>query len=277
MVHFSVRSMLQAIRKAWCKMVLNSCVMAPITPVVDFINDRGAIIAQYAGTSIDIPDTVKVTKTGQYTFKMWVRSSCGVRFTYVPRNTSIDVCLVGHGGVGGDPTSSHNNETGVVVNTGGKGGSGGQVYTHSSAIDIWPSFWIDCVIQDTTYIRYGTESFGAATGTGKLGGDGGTTTITPESVDDSDPDNPVVTPETIVVVPPAMGANGLPAFGDENFDGILYAPGGGGASGLPYSWHAPTALSTDAPGAGGHGRTTMSDEIDVGRKGIILIRTHVSA
>ena len=281
MVRFSVRSMLQAIRKVWCKMVLNTAIDVPIQPVIDvltphFLGYNPTVVAHYDGSDdVDMPGLIKIKKDGTKGFKIWVIGSCSVRFTNVKYGTLIEGCLVGHGECGGDPQISVG-EGNSYNNVGGAGGMGGQV-KNIGTIKIWPTFWIDCFLEHDTYIGYGKTGIGARTGTGAVGGNGGTAVQSADFTDTSDPNNPIVIPGAVSVSSPTAGSQGSYAFASSTFDGIRYAPGGGGAQATPNSGFAASGTTQGAPGAGGHGRSSFEEEYDEGNKGIIMFRYSASS
>lgn len=232
-------------------MIIDLGAGAPVRPVMTFT--IGGQTYQYTGTDIDIQDKLKITADGDFGWKMWCYDSLSFTFSFI--NSAIDICAVGHGGVGGNHVW-HNG-----YDTGGAGGTGGQViYLLNQSFVIGDTVTVS-IGDSTTVAKNGTTILSPQNATGAAGGAGQYANHNGSWEDFH------------------SGADGTYAFGDTDgnitFDGVKYAPGGGGGG---TDWRGSMNLHATwgetngddgyhpAQGYGGHGNGGQ------GGKGIVLMR-----
>lgn len=221
-------------------MLFNICVTAPKRPIIKFTIDGQEY--QYDGNNLTIEGKLKMVNDGEKGWKMWIYDSLSFVFNFI--NTTVDFCAVGHGGNGGRGYFGEDEY-------GGNGGRGGEVKNLLSQKLLVGDTISTIVGDDTSVSKNGAVILSPANAAGAAGGSGTSVTWGQEAH----------------ITWGTNGSNGSWAFNDETFDGIRYAPGGGGG-GCPWTgWDTwePGETKT-APGRGGQGNS------GVGVKGIVLLR-----
>lgn len=267
-------------------MIFNVGVSAPIRPVMSFNIDGTTYY--YNGTSdLNIAGKIKIQNSGTRYWKMWIYDTATVDVGFL---RDFDICLIGHGGKGGNGRNGGQRDS-----AGGGGGGGGAIVTQLNYTGLTSGIYTFNIGDSTSIVNSNSQTILSAA-TGSNGTNGYNT---------GNPDNPYVCQGGNggatggstsggqrgggqVYYPGTDSYNsrygtngsgldynvGVLAFGDVSFDGIKYAQGGGG--GL-YWWaggaHGSTANTAGSGGGGGgHYSTGGSD----GQKGIILLRSRTA-
>lgn len=243
-------------------MLFNICVTAPKRPIINFTIDGQEY--QYDGNDLTIEGKLKMVNDGEKGWKMWCYTSLSFSFSFI-NNSLVDICAVGHGGSGSEWYD------GYRFDQGGNGGRGGEVVNLFNQTFLIGDT-ITTEIGDNTIVRKnGGIILQPQNGTGASGGGGQYVWHSSDGHDD--PNGPY------------QGGNGKYAFGDTDgnitFDGVRYAPGGGGGGtyrtgtygewapwGVTNTWGVTNIPGYDpAPGYGGHGNGNKAGGI-----GIVLLR-----
>ena len=210
----------------------------------------------YKGATID-NSVVKITPNGTG-WKAWLKASCSVKFNYIPTNVSF--WAIGKGGNGGARFSNSGGAYG-----GGGGGGGGQVVTQNNKTVSTSSAYT--VIVNSNGSSFGSiisagnggnggSPSGGASGGGSGSGSGG------EWVNDHSWPSPTSGGG-------GDGGNGVYAFGDASFDGVIYGHGGGGGHHSGGRGYYSTTNGSGGAGSGGSSSGTGATE---GIIGIICMR-----
>lgn len=190
--------------------------------------------------------------TGTNSWKMWVKASCTVTFLWM--KTKVHFWGIGKGGDGSAAFSEWHGPYG-----GGSGGGGGQVKTVSNATVSVNSGYTVTIGSTTSFGSImscnagenGSQMSGGASGGGSGAGYSG------EWIND-------------YTYPASSGGggdggNGVYAFSDSSFDGVVYGHGGGGGehSTQQAGYHSTTPGSGGggASGSGNYGRTNGNNGI----------------
>ena len=226
-----------------------------LTEIPVIVITSGSSSWTYKGASID-NSVVKIIPNGSG-WKAWLKSSCTVYFQYL--NNTLGIWAIGKGGNGG---AKFNNSGGAYG--GGGGGGGGKVVsgsyqaasarggTYSVTVNSTGSYF-GSLISATNGGNGGSPS-GGSTGGGSGDGSSG------EWVNDH-------TWPNATSGGGGDGYNGVYAFSDSSFDGVIYGHGGGGGhhSGGP-------GASYSAPGSGGAGAGGSYGYATNGIVGIICMK-----
>ena len=212
----------------------------------------------YKGATIN-DSNVTVYQSGSG-FKMWIRKSGTVKFTYL--NGAVSICAVGRGGAGG--YYSHPSNT---TDQGGGGGGGGGVQTAwSQGLSVGTNYSV--TVADTS--SFGSIVTAARGGNasgvdgGSSGGNSGGGGHGAQSVDTGW--------NGISYQGPSDGGNGVYAFGNSSFDGVVYAHGGaGGDVGYGTGTMGSTSGVFANPGAGGAGGGSGNNHPTSGNYGLVML------
>ena len=227
-------------------------------PIINFT--AGGSNFTYKGAEIN-NSYVKVTPSGS-SWKAWIKDSCYFTFALMP--TNIDICLVGKGGNGSN-YSSYNGQHG------GNGGGGGGIASYYGQ-GLWGA--------NVTYTAYvnstGTSIYQGSTllfsvANGADGANGGASGG--NSGAGGDGSDIIYQQGGDYYTAGSDGGNGGYAFASSGFDGIRYAPGGGGG-GIDWDGGTPWSdgATNGAAGSGGTGGSSSSHSGVAGKNGIILMR-----
>lgn len=211
----------------------------------------------YKGTTIN-DSNVTVYQSGNG-FKMWIRKSGTVKFTYL--NGAVNVCAVGRGGAGGRYSHPSNN-----TDQGGGGGGGGGVVTANASLTLNSNYTV--TIGDSS--SFGSLAVagrgGSASGItgGSSGGNSGAGGNGAQAVDTGW--------NGISYGGRGDGGNGVYAFGNSSFDGVVYAHGGqGGDVGYGTGKMGDTTGVYANPGAGGAGGGSGNNNPTSGNYGLVML------
>lgn len=221
-------------------------------PIITFSANGSSYV--YKGAAIS-ESFVAVTPNGA-SWKCWIKSSCSVVFSLIPTNVSF--CAIGKGGNGA------NHWGGDGYYGGGGGGGGGGVATElNKTVSAGATYSAVVGTSGTSFsgiISAGNGGDGGQPSGGSSGGNSGAGS-SGEWVNDHS-------------WPPSSGGggdggNGVYAFGDSSFDGVIYAHGGGGGA------HSDRrgGYKLDTPGSGGGGAGGANVGRTDGNIGILLMRS----
>ena len=211
----------------------------------------------YKGATIN-DSNVTVYQSGNG-FKMWIRKSGTVKFTYL--NGAVNICAIGRGGAGGRYTHPSNN-----TDQGGGGGGGGGVVSTNTSLTLNSNYTV--TIGDSS--SFGSLAVagrgGSASGItgGSSGGNSGDGASGAQAVDTGW--------NGISYRGPGDGGNGVYAFGNSSFDGVVYAHGGaGGDVGYGTGKMGSTTGVYANPGAGGAGGGSGNNNPTSGNYGLVML------
>ena len=223
-------------------MIIDLGAGAPVQPIIQFT--VGGTEYKYTGQEINIANKFHIVSDGLTGWKLWVYDSLSFQFSFI--NTPVDVCAIGHGAKGANAYIISDEDR----MWGGSGGNGGQILNLKEQSFITGDTLSVTIGDSTTVTKNGTSFASPTNGGGASGGAGG-----------------YVGPNSSPVIGAEDGSDGSYAFDppDSTFDGIKYAPGGGGGG----TWQSGTAdpgTTANSPGYGGQGGGGQ------GGKGIFLMR-----
>jgi len=221
-------------------MIIDLGAGAPVQPIIQFT--VGGTEYKYTGQEINVANKFHIVSDGLTGWKLWAYDNLSFQFTYI--GTSVDVCAIGHGAKGNNAWIRYDDD---MYDAGG-GGRGGQVLNllnQSFAV----GDTIEITIGDSTTVTKNGTAFASPTNGGGASGGAGA----------------AEGPDSAYRRGSSPGADGSYAFSDSTFDGIKYAPGGGGGGTWSFPSDGPGATANSA-GFGGQGNGGF------GGKGIVLMR-----
>lgn len=223
-------------------MIIDLGAGAPVQPIIQFT--VGGTEYKYTGQEINVANKFRIVSDGLTGWKLWVYDNLSFQFSFI--NTPVDVCAIGHGAKGNNPWIRYDEDKYDA----GSGGNGGQILNllnQSFAI----GDTIGITIGDSTTVTKNGTAFASPTNGGGASGGAGA----------------AEGPDSAYRRGSAPGTNGSYAFDstDSSFDGIKYAPGGGGGGTWSFPGDSPGS-DAGSPGFGGQGNGGQ------GGKGIVLMR-----
>ena len=227
-----------------------------LTSVADISVTVGSETYNYKGAEIS-NSNVKISPVGLTGWKMWLYTSCTVRFNRLPSN--VDICAIGAGGNGASYGGSY--EYGYYA--GGGGGGGGVVNSTGRTLTTGTDYAVVVGSGASTIASLGISAAKGGNASGRSGGSSGGNS---GSGGGGRYINDHTYPATNIG--PGNGGGGVYAFGDSGFDGVKYANGGGGGDRTPEE-RGTVYSSCGSGGAGGcHGTGPTG-----GINGIVLMRS----